>query len=136
MICIRRAKHQLFSIHVLGIHYCGDLFRSVHELGREEGRNDGRTEGRNMRSQLVMPEARDSTWRQGNGKANSRVPPRHVLIYSFGDDMYRKVQASALHPCLHEGVHHFCKIFMPSGPSAHFNRLCKHIGLLVLFRTR
>jgi hypothetical protein len=34
--------------------------------------------------------------RASGGTANGRVPPAHMLIYSFGDDMYRKFQASAL----------------------------------------
>ena len=56
---------------------------------------------------------------------NGRVPPAWVLIYSFGDDMYRKVQASAL-----QGVHHFCGVFRPSGPQVSQRILTDFLGHL------
>ena len=42
-----------------------------------------------------IPKFRDVALR---GKSQGKVPQRHVLVYSFGDEMYCKVRTTALMP--------------------------------------
>ena len=51
-------------------------------------------------AQLVSTEAATlrEAWRLESGRRSTKGPADQVLVYSFGEEMYRKVRASALTP--------------------------------------
>ena len=74
-----------------------------------------------------IPKFRDVALR---GKSQGKVPQRHVLVYSFGDEMYRKVRTTALMPLNKE------RLRKPYGSDAQLLRECSLVRQSITGMTR